>query len=221
MSEGTERNILVVDDEPAIRRLLCSAISAQGYSVFEADGGASALQIAADEEPFDLVVSDMTMPGMDGIALAKRLASDGRADTFLFISGYCDHESMERRMNALPSARYLQKPFLIGDFLRVFDELLGGPSSNGSRSASVRDAGNRPPLRRSEDAGAQILRLRRKSERLMAQAACLVAAARRSAGVQASLLDQVRSRVASLRRIERRVSRRTCLPINKLVGTAR
>jgi CheY-like chemotaxis protein len=207
MSEGSERNILIVDDEPAIRRLLCAAIKAQGYSVFEADCGASALQIAAEQAPFALVVSDMVMPGMDGIALANRLASNGHAEAFLFISGYCDYESMEHRMNGLPSATYLPKPFLVTEFLRVFSELLGAPP-DGPRSASVRDRNGRPALSRSEDDCQQLLRLRRKSERLLEEAACLVAATRRSIGAQKSLRREIRRRSAALRRIEHLVALR-------------
>jgi two-component system, OmpR family, KDP operon response regulator KdpE len=60
--------ILVVDDEPQIRRALSLHLGARGYEVFEADTGERAMQVAATEHP-DVVLLDLGLPGMDGVRL--------------------------------------------------------------------------------------------------------------------------------------------------------
>jgi CheY-like chemotaxis protein len=120
----SEQKILIVDDEPSIRTLLRCALSAPGYSVFEADSGKAALMLAAQQGPFTLVVSDVLMPGIDGIELAEKLVGAGQARRFLFISGYCDGESMLERTRNLPVSAFLAKPFSIPDLVRAFRDLL-------------------------------------------------------------------------------------------------
>jgi CheY-like chemotaxis protein len=70
-------NILVVDDEPQIRRVLRSTLSAQGYVIVEAKTGEEALESMRKERP-DLVLLDMNMPGMGGVEACReiRRASD-------------------------------------------------------------------------------------------------------------------------------------------------
>lgn len=116
--------ILVVDDETPVRTLLRCAVSAPEFTVLEADGGARALEVAAREAPFALVVTDVLMPGMDGFELAEELCRAGQADRFLFISGYCDVGSVASRMEAFPRAAFLSKPFPIADLMRAVHGLL-------------------------------------------------------------------------------------------------
>jgi CheY-like chemotaxis protein len=120
----SEQKILIVDDEAAIRTLLRSALSPPGFSVFEADSGSAALTLAAQQAPFDLVVSDVLMPGMDGVELAKKLAGAGQAQRFLFISGYCDGQSLAERTSDLPLSAFLAKPFSIPDLVQAFRDLM-------------------------------------------------------------------------------------------------
>ncbi len=116
--------ILIVDDETPIRTLLRCAVAEPGFTVFEADGGTRALEIAEREAPFALVVTDVLMPGMDGFELADQLARAGHAKRFLFISGYYDTESMAERMEDFPSAAFLSKPFPIPDLMRAIRGLM-------------------------------------------------------------------------------------------------
>ena len=71
-SMSPERIVLVVDDEPPIRRLLRLTLEPQGYRVFEADAGQLGLQEAAARRP-DVVILDLGLPDMDGIATLKSL----------------------------------------------------------------------------------------------------------------------------------------------------
>jgi two-component system OmpR family response regulator len=70
-----EKNrILIVDDDEALRRLVGGFLEGHGFAVFEADGG-QAMRRILDQEPVDVVVLDVMMPGEDGLALARALSS--------------------------------------------------------------------------------------------------------------------------------------------------
>ena len=114
----SERRILIVDDEATIRTLLRHTVSGPGIGLFEADSAERALECAAEHAPFDLVIADVMMPGMDGVELAFRLREQGSARRFLFISGFCDRQSLESRIAGL-EAQFLAKPFSIPELIRV------------------------------------------------------------------------------------------------------
>jgi CheY-like chemotaxis protein len=118
-----ETRILIVDDEATIRALLKCAVAAPGTALFEADCAERALDSARGNAPFDLVITDVLMPGMDGVDLATRLRAGGYAGKFLFISGYCDLESLEGRLRGL-NASFLSKPFSIPELIRVVRGML-------------------------------------------------------------------------------------------------
>lgn len=76
--------VLVVDDEEVFRRNLCRYLSEQNYRIEEASGGREALELARGEEDFDLVLSDIKMPEVDGLELLDRLSSE-RPDTLVIL----------------------------------------------------------------------------------------------------------------------------------------
>jgi two-component system cell cycle sensor histidine kinase/response regulator CckA len=119
----SKTRILIVDDEATIRALLKCAVAAPGVALFEADCAEQALDSARGNAPFDLVITDVLMPGMDGVDLAARLRADGDAAKFLFISGYCDLESLEDRLRGL-DASFLAKPFSIPELIRTVHGML-------------------------------------------------------------------------------------------------
>jgi CheY-like chemotaxis protein len=116
--------ILIIDDEAPIRTLLRSAVAETGFTVFEADSGRKALEIASQEAPFALVVTDVLMPEMDGFEVAEALRRAGQARSFLFISGYCDAGSLAEKLAMFPAAAFLSKPFPIPDLIRAVRRLL-------------------------------------------------------------------------------------------------
>src|SRR6185295_4534995 len=71
MTEAGQR-VLVVDDENSIRRYLRAALSAQGFSVYEAASGEEALQAVLSSRP-DIIILDLGLPGIDGIEVMRRL----------------------------------------------------------------------------------------------------------------------------------------------------
>jgi DNA-binding response OmpR family regulator len=115
--------ILIVDDEVAIRGLLKTAVGGPEVNFFEADSAEGALDFARQSPPFDLVITDVFMKGMNGIDMARRLRADGHAATFLFLSGYSDLSLDEVRVQDM-DARFLPKPFAIKELLTTVRFLL-------------------------------------------------------------------------------------------------
>jgi two-component system cell cycle sensor histidine kinase/response regulator CckA len=136
MQLNGEKRVLVVDDEAIIRAMLRAVLVGMGYEVMEACSGNEGLDVAATNGPFALVVSDIMMPGIDGIEMARRIAGAGSAGRFLFISGYCDSEQVGARLAGMPASAFLGKPFAIADLMRTVQRLVAGQAVP-PRSAST------------------------------------------------------------------------------------
>lgn len=116
--------VLVVDDEPGLRELVCRGLRAEGYNTVEAAEGAEALQVMETApQPVDLVVTDVVMPGMDGRELGRRLAERWPDLPILYISAY-DVDDIFRRGSPHSSAPFLQKPFPLEDLINTVRDLL-------------------------------------------------------------------------------------------------
>ncbi len=103
--------VLVVDDEPALLRLMCRAITRSGYRAVPASGSAQALAIVrGQEEVFDAIVTDVRMPGMSGPELVETLVGEGIDVPVLFVSGQID-ASFTTDSPAIAPRMFLAKPF--------------------------------------------------------------------------------------------------------------
>jgi len=93
--------VLVVEDDPEIRRFYTETLVRDGFEVEQAHNGNQALQKALDSVP-DLVLMDIAVPGMDGIELCRRLRADGltRAVPILAVTGYGDRQYVDRALTA-------------------------------------------------------------------------------------------------------------------------
>lgn len=113
MSESGPR-VLVVDDEPAIRRFLHTALAGHGYSLFEASSGQDALSAVVAHRP-DLVLLDLGLPDMDGIEVTRRL----REWTAIPIIIVTVQEQEAAKVAALDMGAddYVTKPFGMGELL--------------------------------------------------------------------------------------------------------
>ncbi len=78
--------ILITDDEPVVRKVLSAMLSGMGYDVETAFGGPEAVRLFA-ERPFDLVITDMNMPVMNGCMLAKRIKNISSETPVIMITG--------------------------------------------------------------------------------------------------------------------------------------
>jgi two-component system alkaline phosphatase synthesis response regulator PhoP len=103
--------VLLVDDDPSIRRLCSYSLQSVGIEVLEAEDGQSGLEQARCERP-DLVLMDVMMPGLDGFELAAALRGheSTRAIPFMFLSGESEQEN-GARAREFGALAYLTKPF--------------------------------------------------------------------------------------------------------------
>lgn len=104
--------ILIVDDEPAIRRFLTSALSADGYDVLQAETARGALDSIARDKP-DLVILDLGLPDMDGKEVIANLR--GWSQVPIIILSARDRESEKIAALDLGADDYIEKPFGIGE----------------------------------------------------------------------------------------------------------
>lgn len=105
--------ILVIDDEPAIRRLLRVGLSAEGYAIVEAGCAAEAEALVGQSMP-DLMVLDLGLPDMSGLALLQRWRSAGIAAPIIILSSRSDEAGIVEALE-LGADDYLVKPFGMGE----------------------------------------------------------------------------------------------------------
>jgi len=121
---GSER-IIVVEDEPSLGSMIKRMLEARGYEITLADTPVQALALA-DDRSFDLLVTDVVMPEMNGRQLAERLASNAPAMRVLFMSGYSEDELLARGVID-KHLRFLPKPFSIDQLAREVRLALDAP----------------------------------------------------------------------------------------------
>jgi len=107
--------ILVVDDEPAIRRFLRTSLDAQGYRVSEAADGETALEELRRSPP-DILVLDLGLPNLDGFAVIRRLREGGSALPIIVLSSRTDESGKVEALD-LGADDYVTKPFGIDELL--------------------------------------------------------------------------------------------------------
>ena len=125
---GSER-ILLVEDDPVLRRMTLAALRKLGYAVSPAADAAEALAFVDGGARFDLLVTDVVMPGMSGRDLAERLHGRIQGIRTLFVSGY-GSESADIGAAMGGSSSFLQKPYSLGELTRRIRLLLGPDSES-------------------------------------------------------------------------------------------
>ncbi len=118
--------ILLAEDEEAMRSYLARALENAGYQVVAVDRGTEALPYLENEH-FDLLLSDIVMPEMDGIELAQRCAEVSPETKVMFITGFAAVTLKASR--EAPQAKILSKPFHLKDLVLEVERVFGLPSS--------------------------------------------------------------------------------------------
>lgn len=110
--------VLVVDDDPTMLAVLQQLLGDEGFEVSYAFDGREALNEITEHEP-DLVITDIMMPRLDGLALARNLREQGRSTPVVLMSAVYDDVDM-------PGVRFIPKPFDIDHFVRVIRRAVDG-----------------------------------------------------------------------------------------------
>ncbi len=117
--------ILIVEDEDSVRAFAVRALTSRGFTVMEADSGEVALDvIEGDKDGFELILSDVVMPEMDGPTMLKELRKRGIKTKVIFMSGYAE-EAFERNLEGAADFAFLQKPFSLKQLAEKVKEVMG------------------------------------------------------------------------------------------------
>ena len=119
MSDSGKRTLLVVEDEPVVRMSTTFVLRESGFDVLEAGNGGEALEVLANGQQVDLVLTDVRMPVMDGRELSLRLGSSHPGLPILFLSGETDPDG-----EALRGARSLKNPLTPQELVAAVNEVI-------------------------------------------------------------------------------------------------
>jgi two-component system response regulator (stage 0 sporulation protein F) len=114
--------ILVVDDEEGARDLFNTILTDEGYDVSLANGGEEALGLFKSS-PFDLVITDIKMPVMDGLQLLQEIRKMGSKTDVIMVTAYGEVESYLKAMS-LGAAEYINKPIRIKELKQIVHKVL-------------------------------------------------------------------------------------------------
>ncbi len=129
--------VLVVDDEPAVRRLMVECLTELGYTLLEAGDGPSALRLLASEARIDLLVSDVGLPGgMNGRQLADAARTTRPHLKVLFVTGYAENALIGSGQLASGMA-VMTKPFAMDQLCTRVQELVTAPQAEQARAQST------------------------------------------------------------------------------------
>lgn len=118
--------ILVAEDDPSVRAFVVSALTMKGHDVVaEEDGGLAAETADAENGRFDLLLSDIKMPIMDGIGLALHVAAKYPAIIIVLMTGFADQRERAHGLDAL-IYDVIVKPFTLADLIAKIDDALAG-----------------------------------------------------------------------------------------------
>lgn len=116
--------ILLAEDDEALRQLVARILRKAGYNVLEASDGEAALTCSASHGRIDLLVTDMVMPKLGGVELARLLCARDADMPVLYMSGYPD-VIVRQRSEVGPAASWIVKPFAASELLAEVRRRLG------------------------------------------------------------------------------------------------
>ncbi len=133
MSADQKKTILVVDDEPEIRKLVGAMVGQFGYQVLTADSGEHALTLYKNHKaPIELLITDVVAPGMSGPMLADKLTAIQPGLKVLYISGY-DNTHVVQAYVVEKGHALLAKPFSVAELEQKVRGMLDVAKSNATR----------------------------------------------------------------------------------------
>jgi two-component system, cell cycle sensor histidine kinase and response regulator CckA len=126
-SPDGKKTILVVDDEPEVRKLVSAMVTRHGFNVLTADSGEHAITLFKKHPgEIDLLLTDVVAPGMSGPVIADKLAELQPGLKVLFMSGY-DNTQVVQHYVVEKGHTLLPKPFTLEELGRMVEQVLGEP----------------------------------------------------------------------------------------------
>jgi DNA-binding NtrC family response regulator len=136
MPDAKKRAILVVDDEPEIRKLVGAMVKQFGYEVITADSGEHAMKLYKNQKGgIEMLITDVVAPGMSGPMLADKLTALQPGLKVLYISGY-DNTHVVQSYVVEKGHALLPKPFTMGALETKMKSVLEAPVKTGAGSRS-------------------------------------------------------------------------------------
>ncbi len=121
--------ILLAEDDDVMREYLARALAKSGYGVEAVDRGTTALELIKTSGPFDLLLTDIVMPEMDGIELAQKAAIVAPDLRVMFITGF---SAVSLKVGErMPNAKVLSKPFHLRDLVLEVDRMFSVGTATG------------------------------------------------------------------------------------------
>jgi PAS domain S-box-containing protein len=143
-ARGTER-ILVVEDEPAVRRLVRAVLERYGYEILDAKDGRDGLRVVLEQRrPLDLILSDVVMPGMSGPEFLQQCRGLCPETRLALMSGYAGNRLAEAAGD-LERVPVLEKPFEPAELARIVRSILDGPPTGATVGVPPTDGEDHPP----------------------------------------------------------------------------
>ena len=120
--------ILLAEDEPSVREFVNRALVHRGHEVTTVNDGSDALE-ALEEDSYDLLLTDIVMPRVDGVALALKVSKEYPKMRIVLMTGYAAERDRAHNLDALVH-EVISKPFTLSDICDSIDAALNEPPSN-------------------------------------------------------------------------------------------
>ena len=144
-------DVLIVDDDPGVRRALAEGLSLEGFDVRQASGGVAALEEIASRSP-DVIVLDVSMPGLSGLEVVRQLRAEGRSSPVCMLSA---RDEVDDRVAGLAAGAddYVVKPFSLGELADRLHALVRLHRSKPHHAVTIGDVSLDPAMREARRGG--------------------------------------------------------------------
>ena len=120
------KTVVLVDDEDLVRRLVTRVLEREGFRVIEVETAEDGLAVLNNGEKVDLLLTDVTLPGMNGVELGRRALEEQRDLKLICMSGSGEEELVTDLLaRAAGTAAFLGKPFSTGELIETVNRMLG------------------------------------------------------------------------------------------------
>ena len=123
-NKTSNHTILIVDDSPTIIKNLTHALEESGFSVVAAESGEAGLKAAQENQSLDLIITDVHMPGMDGIEMCEKIISGGFKKPIMMLTQE-RRDDFAQKAKAAGAVGWMIKPFHKKDVITAINQALG------------------------------------------------------------------------------------------------